>query len=43
MYFSDIYSNQPVPDSLKENKVLWGKSVEQTESVMHILMNAHQL
>ena len=25
MYFSDIYANHPVPESLKANKVLWGK------------------
>lgn len=25
MYFSDIYSNQPVPESLRENKILWGE------------------
>lgn len=27
MYFSDVYSNQTVPSSLRENKVLWGECV----------------
>lgn len=27
MYFSDIYSSKPVPESLRENKVLWGEHV----------------
>ncbi|KAM4031138.1 arsenite methyltransferase [Anomaloglossus baeobatrachus] len=27
IYFSDVYSNKPVPDELKENKVLWGECI----------------
>ena len=26
MYFSDIYSNQAIPEVLRKNKVLWGES-----------------
>ena len=29
MYFSDIYSNQEVPESLKQDKTLWGKGKEE--------------
>ena len=27
MFFSDVYSNKAVPETLKQNRVLWGKSV----------------
>ncbi|XP_044154163.1 LOW QUALITY PROTEIN: arsenite methyltransferase-like [Bufo gargarizans] len=27
IYFSDVYSNKPVPDELRENKVLWGECI----------------
>ncbi|KAM3913122.1 BLOC-1-related complex subunit 7 isoform 1-T1 [Leptodactylus fuscus] len=27
IYFSDVYSNKPVPEELKQNKVLWGECI----------------
>lgn len=40
MYFSDIYTNQEMPQALKDNSVLWGEFIGQHQPHQEC-MNIH--
>ncbi|XP_056385623.1 arsenite methyltransferase-like [Hyla sarda] len=43
MYFSDVYSNKPVPDELKQNKVLWGECISGALSWKDLYLIAEEI
>ncbi|XP_073541416.1 BLOC-1-related complex subunit 7 isoform X3 [Phyllobates terribilis] len=43
IYFSDVYSNNPVPDELKQNKVLWGECISGALSWKDLYLIAEEI
>ncbi|KAG8551607.1 hypothetical protein GDO81_004180 [Engystomops pustulosus] len=43
IYFSDVYSNKPVPEELKQNKVLWGECISGALSWSELYLIAEEI
>ncbi|CAJ0952445.1 unnamed protein product [Ranitomeya imitator] len=43
IYFSDVYSSKPIPDALKQNKVLWGECISGALSWKDLYLIAEEI